>query len=173
MFRSICLSVFFRRFVSNSEFYEVNRLFDPQGVNCSNSINHEPLQELSYIKYFLLVFFSCWDWTCNLRMISLNITFQTNVLSTAQCILAGQVRKKFRGLINLMSPSRFFVCLFFRFLFFFLAGWRGVIVFFLKFKKLHIDHNHEGFFVWWHINCRGLFNTFRRPEEIIIHPTWE
>ena len=34
---------------------ELNPLFEPQGVNCSNSVDHDRVQMLSYSKYSLLV----------------------------------------------------------------------------------------------------------------------
>ena len=47
-------------------------------LDCSNSVYHDRVQVLSYIKNSLL-YTGSWDWTCNLQMFSPSNTFQPNV----------------------------------------------------------------------------------------------
>ena len=56
-FRPICPSAFFRSFMSNSGAYTELRtepFIYSTGVDCSNSVNHDRAQVLSYTKYSLL-----------------------------------------------------------------------------------------------------------------------
>ena len=58
MFWLICSSAFFRCFMSNSWVhteYRAESFIWTTGVDCSNSVNHDRVQMLSYSKYFLLV----------------------------------------------------------------------------------------------------------------------
>ena len=72
---------------SNRIFYLIH------GLDCSNSVNHERVQVLSYCKKSLL--FNCsWDWTNNLPMILLKSTFQPNTYTRVTMC------PKFLGLIN-------------------------------------------------------------------------
>ena len=47
-------------------------------IDCSNSVNHDSVQVLSYSKYNLLITCS-WDWTDNFQRISFWRSFQPNV----------------------------------------------------------------------------------------------
>ena len=73
--RMFGLSAVFKYFMPNSvvymELWTEHFSYTP-GIDCSNSVNHDWVQVLSYWKYSLLFTF-CWDWTCNLQMISLRI----------------------------------------------------------------------------------------------------
>ena len=92
-FRTICFSAFFKCFMSNLRVH-TESVTEPFiltiGVDCSNSVNHDQGQMFSYSKYSFVIPTCCWNWTCNLQMISLKSTFQPNALSTAPCILARQ-----------------------------------------------------------------------------------
>ena len=96
-FRWIYPSAFFMCSMSNLGVHTEPRtkpFFLTTGFDCSNSINRDRGQVLSYCKYFLLflLFLTyCWDWTCNLQMISLLSNFQPNALSTASRVLTGLV----------------------------------------------------------------------------------
>ena len=48
---------------------------------------------------FLVILTSCWDWTCNLLMISLRSIFQSNTLSTTSFTYQ-TIQSEFLGLIN-------------------------------------------------------------------------
>ena len=55
-----------------------------QGIEYSNSVNHDRVQAFSHGKYSFL-FTCCWDWTCDLQMISLWSAFR--LLCGVCCLL--------------------------------------------------------------------------------------
>ena len=67
---------FFRCFISNSGAHtelQTKPFIQSRRVGCSNAINHDWVQVLSYSKYSLS-FTWRWGWSCNLQMISLSST---------------------------------------------------------------------------------------------------
>ena len=69
-------SVFSCQTLEPSKNSELNPLFDPRWIDCSNSVNHNKVLVLSFSKYSSL-FTCCWDWTCNFQMSSIGHFYMT------------------------------------------------------------------------------------------------
>ena len=91
MFRPICPLAFLRCFMLNSGVHtesQTESFIWTTRVDCSNSVNHDQVQVLSYSKYSLLFLPVVGIEPATSQMISLGSTFQPNALSPAPCVLA-------------------------------------------------------------------------------------
>ena len=72
-------------------------------LDCSNFVNHDRVQVLSYI-IFSLLFICFWEWTGNLQMISVSTFCNRTPESVVACVLLGSSELILEH-INQMSPS--------------------------------------------------------------------